>query len=235
MRNWNWTLALSRICLCHGSQTTYEELKLAMLLWWFHRESCSQTTYEELKQGDSLTIESSSFAPRLPMRNWNPKQNVGGRYEITGSQTTYEELKHEDSFRTSKEETAPRLPMRNWNLFGKFDWWLHVKAPRLPMRNWNMETSKWTVRSTLCSQTTYEELKPLPSYFHLHKFPLLPDYLWGIETNIKSKLLNHSTWLPDYLWGIETLGVNTRYDMKTCSQTTYEELKRVGLIKDSWA
>ena len=98
---------------------------------------------------------------------------------------------------------ASRLPMRNWNF--EVDWELVVPygASRLPMRNWNL------IRVCTLSLVRLG----------------LPDYLWGIETDLDPLDVLHLFPLPAYLWGIET-----RLPQSCCIQlfrfqTTYEELK----------
>ncbi len=102
----------------------------------------------------------------------------------------------------------------------------------------------------LCSQTTYEELKHDLKNRIKKASGMLPDYLWGIETDYGSgydsgnrgrsqttyeelklctfellKLL-HLVELPDYLWGIETQKIAQEVARRIKgSQTTYEELK----------
>jgi len=114
------------------------------------------------------------------------------------------------------------------------------------MRNWNTAA---TVLGTAAAgfQTTYEELKPkkaIPNAAYI----VLPDYLWGIETEISpyeerwywfgfqttyeelkllsSPISKSRPSLPDYLWGIETCSQPTnRISLLPSFQTTYEELK----------
>jgi len=94
--------------------------------------------------------------------------------------------------------------MRNWNPLIKSLWQMTVKASRLPMRNWNV-----------CSEL-----------FLPVSFCVLPDYLWGIETQALRNFLPDSPQLPDYLWGIETR-IELRFFLASMGfQTTYEELKR---------
>ena len=99
---------------------------------------------------------------------------------------------------------ASRLPMRNWNWTKRLQLERLPDASRLPMRNWNY--SGLSLSHGICP---------------------LPDYLWGIETDLDrvkipaggasrlpmrnwnilcdSSRITRSNSLPDYLWGIETL------------------------------
>ncbi len=81
------------------------------------------------------------------------------------------------------------------------------------------------LETSLCFQTTYEELKHSSLTDEEHTLKLLPDYLWGIETSLLPLLLLCLP-LPDYLWGIETLlELHTFLKKQHGFQTTYEELK----------
>ena len=96
------------------------------------------------------------------------------------------------------------------------------------MRNWNLQIKKGSPKRAL-----------------------LPDYLWGIETDVvnifESKIiasrLPMRNWnpyepnrltrvvpLPDYLWGIETRNLYVCWVCGKGFQTTYEELKLFFLI-----
>ncbi len=187
------------------SQTTYEELKLLMIISGSTSWSCSQTTYEELKHDSSRTTAPKELAPRLPMRNWNSS--------ITKLKMSW--------------RIAPRLPMRNWNRIcpdrsgyaaGLPDYlwgiethtttYLCALFSALPDYLWGIETllKNFLMRSATGSQTTYEELKP-------EKF-ILNGWFWeGSQTTYEE--------LKPYL-----LLALLRFFV--CSQTTYEELKRSG-------
>ncbi len=169
----------------------------------------------------SVLVEAS----RLPMRNWNT-----GNLQFTKSwhgsfQTTYEELKQG---RASRSDC------------------LGCSATILLMSYWNHSATLMFPIST-SFQTTYEELKPkkaIPNAAYI----VLPDYLWGIETEISpyeerwywfgfqttyeelkllsSPISKSRPSLPDYLWGIETCSQPTnRISLLPSFQTTYEELK----------
>ena len=85
---------------------------------------------------------------------------------------------------------------------------------------------------------------------------LLPDYLWGIETDRRDRIQEHvDSLLPDYLWGIETPAVRLWYlvfplpdylwgietfprsrairSVSGSFQTTYEELKPTPAVRHS--
>ena len=144
--------------------------------------------------------------------------------------------------------------MRNWN----FEMYRQmILTEGLPDYLWGIETFADTSGTFKAyrSQTTYEELKPRANkeqqklehrsqttyeelkLCHVDKLlpsVELPDYLWGIETRISEYDSFGKGSLPDYLWGIETLGTLLYYTTKyTCSQTTYEELKRESELATS--
>ncbi len=227
-------------------QTTYEELKLPAVFKVEMELLSFQTTYEELKQNWFVVNKGIGS---LPDYLWGIETKL-----VRGKQ---------------RDRLASRLPMRNWNKHFRavlttrssglpdYLWGIETQqyctsinptmsASRLPMRNWNTAA---TVLGTAAAgfQTTYEELKPkkaIPNAAYI----VLPDYLWGIETEISpyeerwywfgfqttyeelkllsSPISKSRPSLPDYLWGIETCSQPTnRISLLPSFQTTYEELK----------
>ena len=203
MRNWNGTL----------NPYVYH--------WWYG----FQTTYEELKQL-SYVISGTIvlLASRLPMRNWNWSFR-GSLHWQQRFQTTYEELKLERRMDFDVKVQASRLPMRNWNSSPLFLYWFQEV---LPDYLWGIETCFKFIRSFVQRrfQTTYEELK-LPANTTLMSFNFasrLPMRNWNA---LLASTTKPSKRLPDYLWGIETnlkRKINRRSFQRF--QTTYEELKR---------
>jgi len=202
MRNWNNAVGISNEAVSAASRLPMRN--------WNHCISilsrCSrrfQTTYEELKQRGRNFKRSSLCASRLPMRNWNIfqshsrlflrwasrlpmrnwNQSNSSRYRHRNRfQTTYEELKPLCTSARFSVLLASRLPMRNWNSSCRSGWHARLlMASRLPMRNWNSGRAPCGPPSSAS----------------------LPDYLWGIETNLQ------------FLWR----------QLKVRFQTTYEELK----------
>ena len=246
MRNWNFCNR-RRIISCEGFQTTYEELKLAIIL-------------------AILTIAALAF--RLPMRNWNLMLLIA-LLACSGFQTTYEELKlvlHTYvqfliwSFQTTYEE------LKLNHIANKVVAQHGFQTTYEELKLHSGLSKKW--KSLLLSDYLWG-IETLLSEF-LSKFSCsLSDYLWGIETwdqalspsaflafRLPMRNWNVSLvfppfqlgWLSDYLWGIETrfgchwdrikflafrlpmrnwnLDLWRRYIQKVYRfQTTYEELK----------
>ena len=144
------------------------------------------------------------------MRNWNQAEKARGRVLAKGFQTTYEELKPEmlERYMTCWKE----LPDYLWGI--ETCHFCAFKRPDKFCFQTTYEELKPSLRSARVSeftsfQTTYEELKRLLSGSQVHDSLELPDYLWGIETNISVPFSGSIILLPDYLWGIETLGRGT--------------------------
>ena len=169
---------------------------------------CFQTTYEELKpysvvkdqiflllpdylwgietrQSNREWIRATP-ASRLPMRNWNRRKcklawTISLPDYLWGIETFA-------FFLSAKINTASRLPMRNWN---RLNFAINEDdcASRLPMRNWNPVSKGVSSMARKRFQTTYEELKRSAFKRFSISSCRLPDYLWGIETLLRSRLL----------------------------------------------
>jgi len=153
---------------------------------WLQRyilcRSCFQTTYEELKPA---LVKWLKMKPRLPDYLWGIETFFFLMFSsslLWRFQTTYEELKHLSpvpcvnhaaGFQTTYEELKLLLPVTSsvaslslpdylWGIeTGREESRMRsCRASRLPMRNWNLFSSK--------EEVLY--------------FARLPDYLWGIET-----------------------------------------------------
>jgi len=134
--------------------------------------------------------------------------------------------------------------MRNWNKRLSQPTTVISAASRLPMRNWNHPDGS-DVLARHSFQTTYEELKQEMGCRHhitrgfqttyeelklIHTKSIqmsnkLPDYLWGIETQQRSKKLRRvqASRLPMRNWNLPP----SVKSPKLSFQTTYEELKQV--------
>jgi len=181
MRNWN--ISSRWVWTCKRGLPDY--------LWGIETKICwsrpatlegFQTTYEELKQERLDSIGKSENASRLPMRNWNSVDTRNCPC-IASFQTTYEELKRSRRMRFSLSSRCFQTTYEELKRFVKLFLEFYHVASRLPMRNWN--TILWaTLRASSIE---------------------LPDYLWGIETEVLSFF--RQSWYLRF-------------------QTTYEELKQ---------
>jgi len=144
-------------------------------------------------------------ASRLPMRNWNHVVIPFYFNQRDRFQTTYEELKLGEGRSKTEIIVASRLPMRNWNR-------------SLPL------AGLWSLRF----QTTYEELKRGSIAVVGFDLIVLPDYLWGIETDGVLKALDsqeRASRLPMRNWNADEC--RRPLSLAPGFQTTYEELKHV--------
>jgi len=194
---------LSRNFLAIGFQTTYEELKRISSPRTYIGKFRFQTTYEELKP--SNVYSRLPFVALLPDYLWGIEtvSDFAPFCPFVRFQTTYEELKPNMNF--SRLHPTRMLPDYLWGIeTGKPD---RLRSWRCTRFQTTYEELKHRLafqpaRSRSRFQTTYEELK-LFCTFEEWGNHLLPDYLWGIETQ-KGYFRWHGAELPDYLWGIET-------------------------------
>ena len=131
---------------------------------WLQRyilcRSCFQTTYEELKPA---LVKWLKMKPRLPDYLWGIETFFFLMFSsslLWRFQTTYEELKHLSPVPCVNH--AAELPDYLWGIeTGDTPCcaeWMR-SASRLPMRNWNQEWQELHKCELERFQTTYEELK----------------------------------------------------------------------------
>jgi len=254
MRNWN--------SACTSGYAQQPELpdylwgiETAMSFWTLIEESRFQTTYEELKRRSTRERYKHNSASRLPMRNWNHPRSSFPFARLPGFQTTYEELKLLSSITSWGMTTlASRLPMRNWNVslwnslripdsFQTTYEELKLMTPRTIATTTSFQTTYEELKLVLLVwfsfglgfQTTYEELKLDERHHFFWEISALPDYLWGIETDIRKStfIYGFASRLPMRNWNCYDVSVPSNTD--TSFQTTYEELKLRGYISTAKA
>ena len=161
MRNWNRPSGQGLANFPKSFQTTYEELKPVGSGILPALASLPDYLWG-IETWFKLIYVTHGIASRLPMRNWNRTrlQVVKGQRlpdYLWGIETRIENWR-------LKNWRASRLPMRNWNLYVPEGPESKDNASRLPMRNWNRTAPG-------------QEEEPGP----------LPDYLWGIETPLRTQ------------------------------------------------
>jgi len=213
MRNWNWGQSRRRPesrelpDYLWGIETAFAEGKFVKLVGF-------QTTYEELKPLKTGLRRMQTGASRLPMRNWNVRWFFTRLLSSTTSfQTTYEELKLDLAANIFLILLASRLPMRNWNYERRSKCYGRGLASRLPMRNWNTQRSLWSPRWTCrASRLPMRNWNYSSNWESEVKENELPDYLWGIETQIhrRAQTLFFASRLPMRNWNLPFRESNPR-------------------------